>query len=381
MTPPAPSDTYLAGHGLLLGMAGRIPDLTLARARRMLANGQAKPAIAVVAELLAATPIVLTAGELAAIRDLIGDSAALPDAKPAAGPPALYFRFGELGRHGEIERDEIDEALVAAAEAHGGGVAGIWRTWRYLAPEDSTAMRPLAGQESPDDTRGAVPSLTLAVDYAQNPLIPHRVYVVQVEDRGAIQRLAATLLGAVPDEADVGIEIIALGSEPPPYQRAALAESLLLWATVTGPEFTVAKVFDFADPITGPGFAPGHPVIDDPAERERLLAYLRAGHPVMMTTAGMEDILDPAAGPVVPASFRTDGEWIWTDTVGYYLSRHGIAPDAELMTHIKAQFARGVTAPDVDRDTAIRATDFLLHPPAAKATTAVWFPGTGGASA
>jgi hypothetical protein len=144
---------------------------------------------------------------------------------------------------------------------------------------------------------------------------------------------------------------------------------------VTEPEFKLAKVFDFADPESGPGFAPDHAVIDDPAERERVLEYLRGGVPALMTTAAMDDILDPDAGAVVPMSFRTDGEWIWTDSVVYYLSRHGLAPDAQLAAHIDEMCAQGVTVPDTDTDTATRAADFLLNPPAEQAAPAVWFPG------
>lgn len=65
--------------------------------------------------------------------------------------------------------------------------------------------------------------------------------------------------------------------------------------------------------------------------------------------------------------FRTDGEWIWTDTVEYYLSRHGLAPDAQLTAHIEARLRRGQTVPGTEQDTAIRAAAFLLHPPANQA--------------
>jgi hypothetical protein len=138
------------------------------------------------------------------------------------------------------------------------------------------------------------------------------------------------------------------------------------------PEFEIAAVYDFADPGTGPGFAPDHAVIDDPAERDRLLRYLQGGVPVLSTTARLDDVWDPAAGPVVPASFRTDGQWIWTDTVEYYLRRYGVAPDARLTARIDAEVARGVVRPDTDEATAIRAADFLLHPPAEAARTPVW---------
>jgi hypothetical protein len=139
-------------------------------------------------------------------------------------------------------------------------------------------------------------------------------------------------------------------------------------------EFEIARVYDFADPVTGPGFAPDHPVIEDPDERDRLLDYLETGDMVLSTTARQDDILDPAAGAAVPASFRTDGTWIWTDAVAYYLSTHGMAPDARLLEHIDAQRELGWDVPDADHETAIRAADFLLHPPAEQARTAVWFP-------
>ena len=143
------------------------------------------------------------------------------------------------------------------------------------------------------------------------------------------------------------------------------------------PEFQLARIFDFADPETGPGFLPDHPVLDDAEERERIIGYLQGGFPVLVTTARMDDILDPAAGPVVPANFRTDGEWIWTDTVAYYLERYSLAPDAEFTAHVRQRLSQGTLVPDTDRETAIRAAEFLLHPPPAHARRAVWSPGGG----
>jgi hypothetical protein len=389
MTTPAPRHTGVSAHELLLRLAGRLPDQGLHQARLVAAGGAPSSAIALVAGLLSATPVQLTGEELTAIREHSGDAGALPDFRPAQEPPAVGFGFSHLDEDGEIGRDELDETVVAAAERHSEGLTGVWRAWRYYlidipdspdaaAPEDGAAAagEPAAGEAAAGEA--AAPSASLAADFPVDPFTPYRVYIIQVEDEALVDAVAADVLGAIPDPSVAGVEVIGLGQEPPPYQRAALDESLLLWATVTAPEFTVARVFDFADPATGPGFTPDHPVITDEAERERLLAYLRGGHAVLTTTATMEDILDPDAGPVVPTSFRTDGEWIWTDTVEYYLNRHGLAPDAELTRHIAARVDRGQPVPDTDTDTAIRAADFLLHPPAEPSTAAVWFPGGAG---
>ncbi|GAA3615686.1 hypothetical protein GCM10022419_121220 [Nonomuraea rosea] len=107
------------------------------------------------------------------------------------------------------------------------------------------------------------------------------------------------------------------------------------------PEISVARVFDgVRDGV--PYFLPDHPQVHDP----RLADYLRAGAAILSTTSVDVDRLDPARGAVVPLSFRTDGAWIWTDTITYYLEEHGIRPDEELCAHIAAQSFR---CPAVDQ--------------------------------
>ena len=144
------------------------------------------------------------------------------------------------------------------------------------------------------------------------------------------------------------------------------------------PPFKIARVFDFADPETGPGFDPGHRVVTDSAERDRMLQYLTSGTLVLHTTARTQDVLDLAAGQVVPGSFRTDGEWIWTDTVAYYLQQHGMAPDEELAAHIETRWQGGDPDAETDYETAVVAANFLLHPPPEHARQAAWTPGASG---
>lgn len=346
----------MSGHELLLALAGRIPDKVLAQARRLLAYGSADAAVTLLVDLLVVMPIPLTLAELAAIRTLSGDQAALPGTQPVAGLPAPPFVFGLYDKSGAVGRDGLDEALVAAAETCGTRPSGIWRTWRYPQLGSPAASQVRTG-DSPADASSA-----------------YRVYLIQVSSPAIIPVVAAGVLHAIPDSADAGIEIFAVDEEPPPYQRAALSGSLLLWAVVAEPEFQVARVFDFADPVTGPGFAPDHHVIEDPAEIARLGDYLRGGYPALTTTTTMTDVIDPAPGAVVPASFRTDGSWIWTDSVAYYLDRYGMAPDPRLTEHIEARVAAGAAVPDVDAEAAISAANFLLYPPETQKQTAVWFP-------
>jgi hypothetical protein len=339
------------------------------------------------ADVLASAPVPLTAAELAAVRTLTGDTTALADAECVDEVPVLPFVFNELDANAATDIDELDQVVVAALEPHAQAVTAVWRSWRYLDLDLLTADADESdGDEAPgeaDETAvaqeeggwGPLAPLTRAIDAMPDPLMPYRVYLVQVEDPALTQPLAADLLHAVPDSANAGVEIVPFDGELPPYQRAALSGGLLLWAD-DGPEFTMARVFDFADPVTGPGFEPDHPVIDDPAERAGVLEYLNNGFPVLISLAMMDDILDPEAGPAVPTSFRTDGVWIWQDPISYYLERHSIAPAADLTEHIRQQLSAGITVPDTDEETANRAADFILQPPADDAGAAVWFPGS-----
>jgi hypothetical protein len=127
------------------------------------------------------------------------------------------------------------------------------------------------------------------------------------------------------------------------------------------PALLIARVFDGMKPGTDePHFTDDHPVIADLDQRRRLSDYLKAGRPVFSTTARDVDRVDRARGKVVPLSFRTDGTWIWTDTVTYYLENYGLEPDTDLVSHITAN---GFRCPDVNDATARRALGELSLSP------------------
>jgi hypothetical protein len=86
----------------------------------------------------------------------------------------------------------------------------------------------------------------------------------------------------------------------------------------------------------GPYFSGSHPSIDGPAQRQRIAGYLRAGAIVLRTTGLDRDVIDPSRGSVVPGSFRTDGRWVWSDAIEYYLTEYGLAPEEAFYAHIVA---------------------------------------------
>lgn len=124
--------------------------------------------------------------------------------------------------------------------------------------------------------------------------------------------------------------------------------------------FRRAPVFDAVDG-DGPYFSPDRRRVLDGTERARLIAYLTAA-PLVVRAHGLEpDPLDPAAGRVVPIGFQTDGVWIWQEAAAYYLRRHGVAPENDLVGHIEAT---GYTPPAELPDEVLNAAaDAALDPP------------------
>jgi hypothetical protein len=95
-------------------------------------------------------------------------------------------------------------------------------------------------------------------------------------------------------------------------------------------------VFDGVDPDRGPWFTTNRPVVADDAERDRLLTALRTAEIITWSSTWMVDVLNPERGDVVPLHLRTDGRWVWSDAVAYYLEQYGLAPDPDLVARLSA---------------------------------------------
>ncbi|WP_406207968.1 hypothetical protein OH807_35865 [Kitasatospora sp. NBC_01560] len=139
--------------------------------------------------------------------------------------------------------------------------------------------------------------------------------------------------------------------------------------------FELAAVFDHVDPVTGPGFAPGHPRLAPGMEHAAVARYLHAGAPVLLTPMLMDDVVDRERRGVVPMGYRTDGQWIWTDTVTYYLDEYGLEPEPGLLAHVRARLDAPPAAPGPE--VLERAVAFVLAPPE-PADAAVWSVGQEG---
>ncbi|OHV30843.1 hypothetical protein CC117_27385 [Parafrankia colletiae] len=355
-------------HTALLGLAGVLPDGLVALARGWLADGRHT-------DVARAVGFALVAGRFAGTGHL---AELLRGWLDGGGGDSVSGSDGAAGGAGVDEPLDVDAAAdLAAMLAHDGGKAAArggqapvpWRfypsepgagqPWPHL-PLDLTAAGTggtvgSGGTVDAGDGAGTVVGTDRAmieatraetgacglwrawrVPPAEVPWPPpKRIYLVTVERRGELAAAAGRLQAALAaaGEPDPQVEVCPRGVPVPAYQRVARASGCLLWAREPAGAISVARVFDEVDALGGPRFAPDRPRLAG-ATAQRVAAYLDAGVPVLGTATTMADVVDPARGDVVPLTFRTDGRWVWTDTVGYYLRTHGLAPDADLLRHI-----------------------------------------------
>lgn len=277
-------------HGLLLQLAGRIPDGELAVLRTCLADDEldeiADSLIAAVGQGLALTePEIHLITALAQANDI--EPTALVEAPRAAEPPP--WRFSEEAP------DDADEAAVRSAERVG-GVRALWRSGRVSAETTEP------------------------------------VYLVESEEDADLVELTAEIQHGITEAgADPRVEVFRADAAPTTYHEAALVMSELVWDSA--PPARLARVFDGADTVGKPFFRPDHPRTEA-AQRRCLLKYLGAAPIVMGTEQVMPDVIDPNRS--VPLNFRSDGTWIWNDAVCYYLDHYHLAPDPDLVSHVVA---------------------------------------------
>lgn len=122
-----------------------------------------------------------------------------------------------------------------------------------------------------------------------------------------------------------------------------------------GGQVRIARLFDGKDESGAWRIDQDRPRIDDLDERSRIGQFLWGGVVIMRATGYDNDVVDPSREYVVPIATHTDGTWIWSAAVRYYLLHHGVAPEPDLIEHIRS-CNYVATKPD---DTVVRAA--LTH--------------------
>lgn len=113
-----------------------------------------------------------------------------------------------------------------------------------------------------------------------------------------------------------------------------------------------AKVFDGTDPLTGAPIVNRNGLADQ--EAAQVLGYLKAGPVFLFARSFDKDAFFPQNPPAVPLTFATDGTWIWSGGVAYYLEKYRMPPEGDLLAHIRS---RNYTLPEVSQEAKDAARD------------------------
>lgn len=350
-------------HELVLALAGQIGDSSVAAARATV-----EPSVRSqhVVEGAQAVGLSLTEEDLNALVASVvpGDAASIahhldrqgnfhrrqytftpfvpgPDGpEPVAAGTDDLSMFGSTAEpvdwSGLSVEDWTDSAISALCQAVAAEprVRGLWGAWRRRRADDV-----------PDDVGGSEPV---------------RVFLVEVDGRSAVPVLTRQFQQVLVFAGEPGaqVEVYATGDSLPDYQRQALGSAALLWAQRAEAAPTLVPVFDEVDPQGGPRFSTEHLRLE-PDERRHVAGYLYGAEAVLLTTATMVDLMDPDRGDVVPLSFRTDGAFVWPESVAYYVDQHGLEPHPPLLAAIRAAQYR---PPRVDGVDLFRAENVLMQP-------------------
>lgn len=166
---------------------------------------------------------------------------------------------------------------------------------------------------------------------------PSGLQLRRPEVSSVFERLVLDLLAKEPDArpADaltVRDRLARLAALPHPALGSDAAGNSVL-SPAAGPSRTgglrLARVFDLQALDGGPAIGAAHERITSAEERTALLSCLRDA-PAAVLLSPEPDRVAPECGRVVPAGFRTDGTWVWSDQIAYYLDRYGYAPEPEL---------------------------------------------------
>ncbi|MFI7080366.1 hypothetical protein ACIBO1_23980 [Micromonospora sp. NPDC049903] len=315
-------DHTLALHHLLLRLDGRLPDDLVSEARTWLADGLALDVAQAIVFTALTGDVPLTATDAAVLSETLSaggtDTAALAEVRRADGPPPPTYGLAPAdpkalaaqrmpaildltsGHAGPGAPDPVDTAIVATMPAVT-GVEALWRSWRY--PTDGTP--------------------------------PRRAYLVHRPD-GPLPTAAAGLQAVLREAGESAPLVQVFDDETtlPAQHRIALDCAALLWTARPHPPIRVAE---------SPDFTPDQPRLDGP-DREQALTCLASGVPLLTTATLLDDALDRSRTGAVPTDLRTDGEWIWSDTITYYLDRHRLAPGPAFLAHL---LASGTDPPEV----------------------------------
>lgn len=97
----------------------------------------------------------------------------------------------------------------------------------------------------------------------------------------------------------------------------------------------IARLWSVVDADGNPDVEQGMTHIDE-SERSAFSAYLDSAELVIASPMTVKDQINPASGSGIPVMWFTDGEWIWSAQLSYYLDKYGLIFETDLLDHIRS---------------------------------------------
>jgi hypothetical protein len=108
----------------------------------------------------------------------------------------------------------------------------------------------------------------------------------------------------------------------------------------------LARVFEGRDTHGRPVLGTDRQALTDAEERRLVVGFLDGGVVLLAGGPLVPDELDPDRPPVVPLGYATDGVWVWSAQLRYYVAEYGVSPEPEFLTHIRrCEYRAAVPSP------------------------------------
>lgn len=98
-----------------------------------------------------------------------------------------------------------------------------------------------------------------------------------------------------------------------------------VWREAGGAYSACPSVNDFIDPTLLAAY-----------DRDRLVRYLETAHVVATTSRLNFPCVVCGARRGGSLSYRTDGDWLWPDDLGHYVTEHNVAPPLAMLASVVA---------------------------------------------
>ena len=72
----------------------------------------------------------------------------------------------------------------------------------------------------------------------------------------------------------------------------------------------------------------------DKSDKKQIVAFLKSGNTLAVAPCVSKDVLDPNKF-IGTLAILTDGTWVWSDDLAYYVQQYNVALPSDFLTHMQ----------------------------------------------